>query len=253
MKIRGGLALLACCAIGLTGTTPVFAGISFSGISGNLAASATFDTAPLDATHGKLTVTLTNTSDSDVMVPADVLTAVFFDAGAYSFTPLSALLASGSTVFFGPDGGGNVGGEWAYLGGLSGAPHGASAGISSSGLSPLFGAANFNGPNLDGNSNGALAGLNFGILSAGDNTATGNQKVTGGVPLIKNSVVFTLSYFTASGFSLSAISNVSFQYGTALNEPNVQTLAIPAPAAVLLGLIGLIGLAGLGARLRHFV
>jgi hypothetical protein len=61
--------------------------------------------------------------------------------------------------------------------------------------------------------------MNYGILSAGDNTATGNAQVTGGEPLIKNSVTFLLSGLPGD-FLLASIANVSFQYGTALTEPN---------------------------------
>src|SRR5262249_52759787 len=48
--------------------------VTFTGSSGSLAASATFD----DSVAGTLKVTLTNTSSADVLVPANVLTAVFF-------------------------------------------------------------------------------------------------------------------------------------------------------------------------------
>jgi hypothetical protein len=148
------------------------------------------------------------TSIYDVLVPTDVLTAVYFDGGAATFTPLSATLTSGSTAYLGPDDCGNVGSGWAYASGLSGAPGGATQGISSTGLD-LFGNANFGGAYLDGPT--AVDRLNYGILSAGDNTSTGNQAVTGGgvnvVPLIKNSVTLLLSGRPV-GFALSDIGNV---------------------------------------------
>src|SRR2546425_381780 len=65
-----------------------------------------------------------------------------------------------------------------------------------------------------------LNGLNYGILSAGDNTGTGNTGVTGHGPLIKNSVAYTLTADTL--FSLSELgSTVVFQYGTSITEPTV--------------------------------
>ena len=105
-----------------------------------------------------------------------------------------------------------VGGEWAYASVLVGAPLGATEGISSAGLG-LFGGATFPGTNLQGPA--AVNGLQYGITSAGDILATGNAAVTGGNALIQNQVVFTLA-----GVGLSTVSNVSFQYGTALTEPN---------------------------------
>ncbi len=209
--------------------------ITFSATSGNLAASATFD-----VVGDNLLVTLSNTSPFDVLAPPDVLTAVFFDiSGIVNLTPESAFLASDSIVLFGPGSAdGNVGGEWAYEGGLSGAPGGASHGISSSGLG-LFGSANFNGPNLDGPS--AVNGVNYGITSFLDDASGGNMAVTGQFPLIWYSVVFTLSG-VGSGFNpATSISNVSFQYGTQLSEPNIS-----APdGGMTLTLLGL-ALAGMG-------
>lgn len=199
--------------------------ITFNASSGNLAASATFD-----VVAGKLQITLINTSMSDVLIPADVLTGVFFDIVGVNpvLAPSTAILGLGSSVVFGGTDPGNViGGEWAYAASLSGAPNGATRGISSAGLG-LFGNGNFPGSNLQGPS--GTNGLQYGITSAGDNTATGNTPVTGSNALIKNSVVFTLSGI-GGGFDPSAvIGNVSFQYGTALSEPNIPE---PATAAML--------------------
>ncbi len=206
------------------------ADVTFTGSSGSLAASAVFG-----IVGSSLTVTLTNTSTADVLVPADVLTALFFDIpSGVTLTPGSALLGSGSTVHFGPDGGGNVGGEWAYGAGLSGAPGGATRGISSAGFG-LFGDGNFGGSNLQDPA--AVDGLQYGLTSAGDNLANGNAAVTGGNALIQNSVVFTLSGLP-DGFTLGDVSNVSFQYGTALTEPNVHVAEPGIIATLLLGILG---------------
>jgi len=226
--------------VGPVGATPY----TFSNSSGDLAASVTFDV--LDT--NRLTVTLTNTSAADVLRPADVLTAVFFDLdGVTGLDPDSALLNE-SNVLFGPDGGGNVGGEWAYAEGLTGAPLGADMGISSAGFG-LFGDANFDGVNLQDPT--AVNGLNYGITSAGDKPLTGNTSVTGGlnkngkgnpVALIQNSVIFTLNGLPAGFNPDTSISKVSFQYGTDLD------LAVPEPSTLLLLGSCLIGLAGLSRK-----
>jgi hypothetical protein len=233
--------------LGLLGHDAQAAPITISASNGSLAASATFE-----VVGGDLQITLTNTSTADVLVPADVLTAVFFDIQSLgALTPVSAVLG-GSQVFYGAaPGDGIVGGEWAYVSGLVGAPGGATEGISSSGLGGVFGNPTFPGNNLAGP--GGLDGLQYGILSAGDDTSTGNGGITGSGGLVKNSVVFTLSGIPG-GFDPSAlgmITNVSFQYGTALYEPNIRTREdnlVPEP-----GLLSLFGAALTfgGYRLRR--
>ncbi len=239
------------------------AGITFVGSSGDLAASVDFE---VNGTN--LVVTLTNTSVADVQAPADVLTAVFFDLrDDPSLTPVSAFLGSGSVVYFGLDGGGNVGGEWAYRENLSNLPEDwspphfakAARGISSTGLD-WFGPDDvFPSPAEDLDWPVEPNGLNYGLLSAGDDTTTGNSKVTGGggnpTPLIKNSVVFTLSGLPDAYNIDAAISKVVFQYGTDVDaEPYIVRMpgttgqppdrSVPEPVTMLGVLLGLGGLAG---------
>src|SRR5262245_6108884 len=231
--MRKSVALAASFAVAaLSGASS--ASVIWSGSSGNLAALAEFAVVGSD-----LVVTLTNTSGFDVLVPADVLTAVFFDVSgpALTLSRTSAVIGPTSTVAFGTtDPGGVVGGEWAYTSGLVGTPGGA-YGISSAGLN-LFGSGDvFPGSNLQGPAE--PNGLQYGITSAGDNTGTGNAAVTGGNALIKNQVVFTLGGVGA-GFDLNRISAVTFQYGTATGtEPSFPGTPTPGTLA-LLGLGGMV-------------
>ena len=230
----------AMAAVLLAGVSANAAPMVFVGSSGNLSASASFD-----IVGGQLQLTLVNTSAADVMNPAEVLTAIFFSLnGNPSLSSVSAVLGAGSSVVYDAQGqpaGGVVGGEWGYRNGLSGAPLGANSGISSSGFG-LFGDASFPGAGLQDPD--ALDGVQYGILSAGDNTATGNGGITGSGGLIKNSVVFTLGNLPA-GFSLADISNVTFQYGTSLGEPNVP---VPEPTTVIAGALLLLPFAASTVR-----
>lgn len=204
------------------------AAVTFTGSdSFGRAASATFDTSGTN-----FLVTLTNTSSADVLVPTDVLTGVFFNlSGDPSLRRTSAVLASGSTVFYDSDGqpaGGVVGGEWAYNADVSSdSLRGVNQGISASGLG-IFGRSNrFPGANLADNEN--VGGLDYGILSAGDNPGTGNGGVTGSGGLIRNSVVFTLSGLPTGFNPLTSVRNVFFQYGTNLSEPRIAGTATSTP------------------------
>ena len=198
---------------------------TYHGSSGQLEASADFVVAGDD-----LIVTLTNTSSYDVTMPSEVLTAVFFDSATMlSLTRHSAVLGLDSNIVRVPEGvigpptgteaGDSVGGEWAYRDDL---PHDAFTqsqyGISSVGLADGadFGdvAWRFPGGNLEGP--GTPDGLQYGIVPLADDLTTGN----GGLRdrnLIQHQVVFTLSGLP-DGFSVDAIENVYFKYGTSYDE-----------------------------------
>ncbi|HRF73841.1 MAG TPA: PEP-CTERM sorting domain-containing protein [Accumulibacter sp.] len=207
--LRMASVVLAAMAVAL----PASASVSFSGSSGSRAAAVTFD-----IVAGKLQVKLDNTSTNDVLVPIDVLTAVFFNlsGGAGQLARFSATADGGTyqgTTLVNPAGT-VVGGEWAYAAVSSGSLPGVNAGISSSGLG-LFGPGDvFPGANLSGPAD--PNGLQYGLTSVGDNKATGNTPILT-EPLTNHSVTFLLT--PGAGFSLTQISNVFFQYGTALTEP----------------------------------
>jgi hypothetical protein len=230
----------------LMAVTTKAAPVVFTGTSGNLSASVTYEQG-----GSNFVMTLCNTSTYDVLVPGEVLTGVFFTlAGDPKLQPISAIVSPGSTVLFGStDPGGVVGGEWAYSNGLTGAPFGVNSGISSSGLG-LFGPHNlFPGSNLQGPR--SPGGLEYGLTSAGDNRAIGNTPVTGKNALIKNSVVFTLRLPENYAFTEDSISAVSFQYGTSLSERNVRGVKIiPEPSTVILVGVGLMGLLAFSRRKR---
>ena len=180
--------------------------IPFSGTNGTQGAFVDFS-----ISGTTLTVTLSATT-GDVMNPAGVLTTVFFNLSGAPLTPVSAVIAPGSAGVNGAPASGSVGGEWSYATGFS--QFGANSGISSTGLGLFPGSGNFGGPDLDGLGNGSPA---YGLLTAADNFATGNPQVTaGGMPLIKSSVIFTLNNVAPN----ATISNVTFQWGTSLTEPN---------------------------------
>jgi hypothetical protein len=261
-KARGLRGTRTCLAVGAVvavlgwAVIPVSA-VPFTGSSGNLSASADFS-----IVGGNLQVVLTNTASADVMNPAQVLTALFFNvAGNPALSRLAAVLTAGSSVFYDADGqpaGGVVGGEWAYKNGLSGAPGSVNAGISSSGLG-LFGAGDlFPGPGLQPPA--SPDGVQYGLLSAGDNTGSGNGGITGSGGLIKHSVTFTLGSLPGN-FRLADISDVSFQYGTALTEPNVPgtclrdcgpgTHVVPEPSTWIMLVTGTLCLLGYGWSRRQ--
>src|SRR5574341_1082025 len=131
-------------------------------------------------------------------------------SGNLALSRISATLGGGSTVYFGPSNGGNVGGEWAfkYDPTFQSLYSFGRYGISAAGFG-LFGPPDlFPGPNLQGPN--SPNGLEYGIVSAGDNLANGNAAVTGGFALIKNSVIFTLGGIPGSFDPSSAVSNVRF-------------------------------------------
>lgn len=223
-----------------TGSTP-----GNGGAIDDLSAEAVFS-----KQGNNLVITLTNDSGDDVTVPSGLLNAVFFDLmpGSLSLTPVSAVLGPTSQVFFETDDtvnpGDSVGGEWAYAEGLTGAPQDARYGISSAGYD-LFGPNDRFNTAEDLDSPASPNGLNYGLLSAGDNPAVGNAPVTGGEPLVRNQVVFTLSGLPDDFDPMTDVKNVVFQYGTTIDEqPTIP--GVPAP-----GTGSLLWLAGIAATRRR--
>lgn len=200
--------------------TPLAASVSFS-LSGNT-----------------LTVTLVNTSTRDIHTTGNLLTAVFFSSNGkltpqtsvgsatVTGTEWNAAIQSDPGVF-------DVRSHWEYASSLTGMPGGATAGISSTGLGK-FGSGNFApvGVSLDGPEYGLVPAANY-RTEGGTYDGLDNNN---GRPVYQNSVMFLLT--ASDGFTVDSISNVGFQYGTALagtpgGEPYIP--AVPEPATMLAG------------------
>jgi hypothetical protein len=226
---------LATLVLTLAMTTLSFANaVTYTGSQGTLSASATFS-----QTGTMLHIMLQNTSTGDVKVPTDVLTGVLFNSP--KLTPVSASLV-GSTEYGSSS---NFGDGWGY-GHVSAL--GFTNAIDATGAVNGLGHSNFSTTHTN------LGGLNYGIVSAGDNSATGNGGVTGKGPLAKSEVDFTLT--TPAGFKLSDLGNtVEFVYGTELvADPKFTGRLVPDPTPtpepstmLLLGS----GLVGLSAWVRR--
>ena len=252
-RVGGAAVLGMALAGGIVPGSAVTAPILFSATSGILAAAVTFDI----VAGSRLQVVLTNIAASDVLVPADVLTGVYF-SGADALVPEAAVLAAGATVVYGgAPAAGVVGGEWGFAGGIGGVPHGGTAALMSTGALHGLGHPNFPGTSLAGPA--GLGGLQFGLLSAGDNAATCNGGITGSGGLVRGGMTFTFAGLPA-GFALDSIGNISFQYGTSTAEPNLRAgnpssgpgLATVTPEPTTMALLGA-GMVALGLMRRRRV
>jgi hypothetical protein len=220
-------AFILSAAVSGVATTARAQSVTFSAASptNHLAASVTF----ADIGRDELKVTLINTYTGDTLDQAHILTGVFF-SGATGLTPVSATAGSGSLEWAGkhsaaPESSSILGTEWAYASG-SGAPAGAASGIVSAGYW-VPGHGNFASPGdmLDGSA--------YGIISAGyagsDKDGLGNRQY------IQDSMVFVLSGFSGN---VDNISDITFQYGTGLTDPNLPVLStIPMPEPTTLALV----------------
>jgi hypothetical protein len=207
-------------------------------------------TADFSLSGTTLTVTLTNNNPilGGETAAGQALTAVFWNYANDATNPLTkgtAVLGAGSSVIQTAITG-NLASEFGYLANLNltgTAFVGDNQGISNAGFSaPVsFGPGSLFLPNTDLNpvSPGAGGGD---YAMVGPNYVAGNGGGKFGIePLVQSQMVFTLTGFTGT---LGDISNVQFNYGTAL-------ASVPIPPSVLLMGSGLLGLGLVGWRRRQ--
>ncbi|MBI1176252.1 hypothetical protein GC207_02305 [bacterium] len=228
-NLKSYAGLVAAAAIWMGTTTSANASVSFSAAgSGGRAASVEFDIVGNDL---QVTLTSSGTQPSPTWDATYSLTAVFFNysgAGTLSGSgTASGTLVSGSTM----PSGHTLGDYWAFDQNLT-APNGASMGLRGAGYSTV-GGSGFG--NL-GSSNVNLDGSDGGIL--GWNTLNGSNSSIKD-PQVYQSIVFHLALSDVpASLSASDFSDISFQYGTALNEPRLDYGApVPEPSTVIAGLL----------------
>jgi hypothetical protein len=197
-----------------------------------LSASATFTVSNLD-----LVVDLSNDATFDPNDDEDILTGIFFSIdGAPHLMPVSAMVGDDSLVIdhklpVGFDG--NIGTQWAYQSTLKNAPQDANEGISSTSLKWFKSKDEFPGPKLKGAA--GFGGISYGLTTLFD-TPVNNRGNIKNDALVQNDIVFTFADLPPN-FSVSEISNITFQYGTSVKAPELfilnQTIPEPSPLALV--------------------
>ena len=235
-----------------------------SGTSGghDFGASADFS-----VVGSNLVLVLTNTSGQsfsagDKASDADVLTAVFFDvtgsptlsdyvaatptAGSGLIQPLSLPAPTDLRLA-------TTAGGWDYDGSIS-TGVGQRYGFGTAGLG-IFAGGTSNTPNG--------RPYAYGLIGSGYATGLGNNAKFNAAPLVQNSITFTLGDLP-TGFALTStsISNVRFQYTTALDgfhltdtigespDPPLSPAAVPEPSTLVLALCGAVPLGMIVRRRR---
>lgn len=232
--------MTAALAIGVGASTSALAAmVEFSGTdSGGRSAYASFENI-----SGGVKVVLKNlgTQPTGHYDGTFALTGLFFNYnGTLSVAGGSASVGAGGGTIGAYAAGTSIGSYWAYGTGLNATtPWGATKGLLGAGLG-VGAPANGNlGPNPQ-----SLDGLHGAIL--GWNNATGMSGAK--YPMVYNSIEFILTGNVAP-LQASQFSDVSFQYGTDLKEPNIP--AVPEPSTYVAGALMLLPFgAGMMRKLR---
>ena len=259
------LAALAALGVALGSASPAGAIVTNATFAGSNTEGGKFRSAEaqFSVSGDNLFITLINTAPGDVMEPDQLLSSIYFrssdgtvnltKAGGGVFLDGSKVYRNGADVTGTAYGnGGSVGGEFGFRNNLTGGFFGGNSyyGIGANGMDGFFGAGDlFAGPNLDGP--GSPNGMNYGIMSAGDNPLTYNGGIAN-EPIIFNSVKIQLK--GASNLDLASILDVQFQYGTSNSGPRLTTTtltSVPEPGAVAFGIVMGGGLLGMVARGRR--
>ncbi len=212
---------------------------TFTGSSGSLAASATFT-----LSGGNLDIIFRDTATSPAGSNADVLTGLFFDvSGSPIFNKASSSIDTNGSIFVNTSNNsptGVIGDHWAFKQGLKGTsptpPGNANYGISATGLG-IFGPSD----TFTGNG-GSPDGVDYGLVGPGGPGGVNHNQG----PQLQNSVHIVLSDSLSGS---ATISNVWFQYGSALTETSIHA-TVPAPPSLVTALIGA-GLLGVGFRINR--
>ena len=200
---------------------------TFSATGLSLSGAAIGATANFRVEGNNLVVELANVGGGAIGSAVDLLTGFSFRiAGDPVLTPVSALLAPGasfanserldtpSTV--------DIGGEWGFTDDEPGRYTIATAGF-------LSGSQGFGGEPLTRPA--AVLGPDFGLVNASYQDGEGGLLLSL-LPLVRSSAVFTLSGLP-TGFDITQIRGVSFQYGTLLGGNRLVSPVpdeIPEPA-----------------------
>lgn len=221
-----------------------------SGTDGR-AASASFEIIGKD-----LQVTLTNLGTEPTVKNWDAsyaLSGLFFNySGSGSISAGSASVGGG--VIGTTPAGKTIGNYWAFDSNLTGAPNGATDGLRAAGFGVGGGSAYGNLGPAEGKTK--VGGIDGAILGW-DSITGGNASLK--LPLVYDSVVFTLTGSGLTSLKASDFSDVTFQYGTAFTEAHFEgavhvqsdfykddMTSVPEPSTYIAGLsaLGILGLHG---------